>query len=224
MHTFPALTTSHLPMEFSVEPAPPYRPDLRVSHVFGRAWELYRANLGLVVGTSFVFILLALILSGGDTWGLTPAVGNILWLVVAGPLTVGLYSVLLRVVRGEEVRIASLFDGFQHFGRAFGVYVLNLVVVLVGFLLLIIPGIIMSVGLFPAMFLVWDERRPVVETLQRAWDLTRGHKFELFILGIVASIVAILGVVLLVVGFFFTAAFALLAGAVAYEELSLAAA
>lgn len=205
----------------------PYIPDLRIGYLFGKAWELYKSNLGVVVGATVVYMLITLILTGGDQLGIGGGMritGNLLMLILAGPLTVGLYSVMVRVVRSEEVSIPGLFDGFQHFGRAVGVYLLSLLAIIVGFILLIIPGIIIAVGLYPVEYLVYDERRGVVETLQRAWDLTRGHKFELFVVGVAALFVTLLGLLALGVGIIFTGAFAYLVGAVVYEELSLGAA
>lgn len=210
----------------SYSDAQAYRPDLRIGAVLSRAWNVYKHNLGIVLGATALYMLIILVLSGGEALGLGLGfqfTGNLLVVILGGPLTVGYYGVLLRVVRGQEASIGNLLDGFQHFARALGVYILMALATLVGLILLIIPGIIVAVGLWPSLYLVYDERHGVVDTLQRAWELTRGHKFELFVLGVVLIVIGVLGLVALLVGVLFTMAFAYVAAAVAYEELSLGA-
>jgi len=204
----------------------PYTPDLRVGSVLKRAWTIFRENPGTAIGVTVLYVLIIFVLSGGEVLGLGPGfqlTGNLLVIILGGPLMVGLYSVMLRLVRREAVTVANLFDGFQHFGRALGVYLLYALATLVGFLLLVIPGFIVMVGLYPALFLVYDERLGVTDTLQRAWELTKGYKWQLLLLGIVAGLIAVLGVIAFIVGVVLTTSYAYVAGAVVYEELSLAA-
>jgi uncharacterized membrane protein len=210
----------------SFSDAPSYRPELRIGPVISRAWNIYKNNLGIVLGATAVYLLIIFVLSGGELLGLGMGLqltGNLLVIILGGPLTVGYYGIMMRLVRGEEANIGDLFDGFQHFGRAVGVYLLMSLATLVGLILLIVPGIIVAVGLWPSLYLVYDERHGVVETLQRAWELTRGHKLELFVLGIVLILIGVLGLLAFVVGLILTVAFVYVAAAVAYEELSLGA-
>jgi uncharacterized membrane protein len=200
--------------------ASPYRPDLSVGHLFARAWPRFKDNLVLVVGSFAIFALISAIFSGSGSWGGSTLL-SLIGLVITGPLLVGLYGVMLRVIRDEPAEITNLFDGFQKFAQAFGVYILMSVAVAVGMILLIVPGIIVAVGLWPALFLVYDDDRGVVETLQHAWDLTNGYKLQLFIVGLVLALLFIVGLAALFVGVLFTGAFAMLVGAAAYEEIAL---
>jgi uncharacterized membrane protein len=195
-----------------------YAPDLNVSRLFSRCWPIYKANLLLIVGSFAIYVLLS-----GSLGPLGGRFGSLISFVITGPLAVGLLAIMLRLLRGEETDFPDLLLGFKEFGRAFGVYVMTVLLVIVGTLLLIVPGIIVAVGLWPALFLVYDDDRPVIDTLQRAWDLTRGHRWPLFILGLVLLLVTIAGVLALGIGVFFTGAFAVLVASAAYEELALSA-
>jgi uncharacterized membrane protein len=209
----------------TTEAAASYVPDLRVGSLLKRAWPIYKEHLGTIVGATLLYMLIFGVLSGGDFLGLGAGAvlsGNLLVLILSGPLTVGLYSVMLRLVRGEQVSVTSMFDGFQHFGRALGVYLLMGLATIVGLILLIVPGIIVAVGLWPAPYLVFDEEQGVVATLERAWEITRGYKFQLFVVAMVLLLIVVLGLVALFVGIIFTAAYAYVVSALAYEELSLA--
>lgn len=199
-----------------------YTPNLSIGHLFSRSWPLFKENLGVVVGAFVVYLLITGFLSDPDLDGDRSGLLSLIGFVIAGPLVVGLYALMLRVQRHEPVAFPDLFDGFREFGRAFGVYVLYSFAVGLGMILLIVPGIILAIGLWPALYLVMDTDLGVIDTLREAWDMTKGYKLQLFALGVVLFFFALAGLIALVVGVFFTGAFSALVGAAAYEELALA--
>lgn len=212
-------------MENQYSSAPPlvsaYQPNLSIGHLFGKAFEIFKTNVGLVLGA---FIAYALILTlpqmiGGD--GAFGALLSLVTLIIGGPLVVGYYGLLLKIVRNESAEFSNLFDGFQKFGQSVGVYLLTALVVFVGFLLLIVPGVILSVGLWPVFLLVYDGSEGVVDTLKRAWDLTNGYKLPLFILFLVTGLFILAGIIALGVGIIITGAIGSIIYPLAYEELSL---
>ncbi len=201
----------------------PYIPDLSIGHLFSRSWPLFKEHLWLLVGT---FALYALAVSIGsnpitDGSGMGDGVLSIIGFVITGPLTAGIYWMMLKVHRHEPIEFGDLFVGFNEFGRAFGVYAISAIATGLGLILLIVPGIIIAVGLWPAMYLVMDDDRGVMDTLQEAWAMTSGYRLQLFLLGVALAFLVLLGILALFIGIFFTGTFALLVGAAAYEELSL---
>ena len=187
-----------------------YYPNLQVSHVFGRAWQTLKDNMGLVFGMVIVEILILLI----------SAIIPLLPLILTGPLQAGVYYAFVRMLRGEEVEFSNMFDGFQQFGRALGVYLLYTLAVLAAMLLLIVPGIILAIGLLPAMYLILDDDYGVGDTLQEAWDMTRGYKWDIFVIMLAIMGMCILGLLVFIIGVFFTAVFAYVIMAAVYDELA----
>lgn len=196
-----------------------YVPDLSLGHLFSRSWGPFKEHLGLLVGA---FTVYALIAGGLGALSSDSSLLNLVSFVISGPLSAGLYWLMLEIHRDEQAEFADLFAGFREFGRAFGVYALSLIAMMVGLLLLIVPGIIIAIGLWPALFLVMDDSLGVMDTLRRAWDMTRGYRWQLFVLGLVLTFVALAGLLAFGVGILFTGAFAMFVGAAAYEELALA--
>ncbi len=201
----------------------PYVPNLSISYLFSRSWPRFKEHLWVLVGTFTVYVLLLGI--GSDTWDGDRTGGGLLNLVafvVTGPLTAGLYWMMLKVQRDEPVEFTDLFAGFGEFGRAFGVHVLSAIAFVLGLILLIVPGLIILVGLWPAIFLVMDDELDVMDTLKKAWAMTAGHRLQLFALGVVLFFLVLVGIVAFIVGVLFTGALASLVAAAAYDELSLA--
>ncbi len=209
--------------DFDTRYEEPYIPNLSIGYLFSRSWPRFKDNLWLLVGTFTLYALLIGI--GSDTWDGDRTGGgllNLVALIVTGPLTAGLYWMMLKVQRDEPIEFTDLFAGFGEFGRAFGVYVLSTIAVVIGLILLIVPGLILAVGLWPGLFLVMDDELGVMDTLRKAWDMTSGHRLQLFGLSIVLSLLVLAGIIVFLVGVLFTGAFAALVAAAAYDELALA--
>jgi uncharacterized membrane protein len=194
-------------------------PNLAVSHLFSRGWNAFKANLGLVYAILVAYVVISSIFSykqnGGAFSGMLALVG----LVIGGPLTAGMYRATLRLARGEAVEFVSMFDGFKRFGIALGVYWLVAIATVVGLCLLIVPGIVIGLGLAPALFLVLEENAGVMDTLRRAWAVTQGHKMDLFVLSLALAGFNILGLLALVVGVLVTAPASVMIFAAAIDEM-----
>jgi len=198
-------------------------PNLSVSYLFSRAWERMRSHLGPTVAVFFVYVIATNLTStvirddGGFDF-----FAKVIEFVVRGPMTVGALWFGLNLVRGEEANIGALFEGFRKFGTSFLVYLVYVLAICIGFVLLIIPGIIAAIGFGPSLLLVMDEDLTVGDHLRKAWDMTRGYKGQLFVVGMAALGVNILGFLALGVGIFFTGALTLVVEALVYEELKAA--
>lgn len=88
----------------------------------------------------------------------------------------------LAPLRGEgDPDLARAFDDVKRvYWPAALTTLLWGVLVAVGLVLLIVPGVIALVGWTPWAAIVVAERRTGWEALSRAWDLTRGHRLDLF--------------------------------------------
>ena len=195
-------------------------PDLSVGHLFSRGWETFKANFWLSLGIAVLYLVLTSLGSGGAGHGGFSGFLNLVGFVIAGPLTAGVYNVYLRMARGESVEFASMFDGFKQMGKSVGVYWLMLLATIVGFVLLVVPGIVLGLGLLPAMFLVLDGNLGVMDTLKRSWEMTNGYKWQLFLVALAVVGINILGLVALVIGVFITMTVTMLIFAAAYDELA----
>jgi uncharacterized membrane protein len=139
--------------------------------------------------------------------------------VVSILASLGLTSFSLRAHDNiETVTIGDLWNP-DPVWRYLGAYLLILLIVIVGFILLVIPGIIASLGLSFATYLVIDRGMQPVASIKESWRITKGNKWRIFLLGLALTGVNILGALALVVGLLVSVPITLLAVVHAYRYL-----
>lgn len=146
-----------------------------------------RGRWGVAIGTCFVYGLLSGI-SGAFSAETSPGFYltlNIVTLLISGPLAVGINRFMLTLARGkEEPRFVQLFSGFSDvFLKSLGVMILFGLIVFVGIILLVIPGIIATFMYSQAFYILADDPSiSVVECLRKSRQMMVGHKFDYFVL------------------------------------------
>jgi len=117
-------------------------------------------------------------------------------------ITYGSKLIYLDAVRDKEIDIKKLFDGFRIYLNIILANLLKTVLVFVGFLMLIIPGIIAACRLAFVPYLVMDEKLDGVQAVERSWKLTRGKGWTIFFMGITSFFIVIAGLICLIIGIF----------------------
>jgi uncharacterized membrane protein len=103
------------------------------------ARQALAGNWGLAVGVTLVYLLCFVAMAA------IPVLGNLVNLVISGPLILGFMTFFLVVARGGGATLGLLFGGFGRFGAAFCAYWLMALLVLAWAL----PGlVVVSVMLF----------------------------------------------------------------------------
>ncbi len=109
----------------------------------------------------------------------------------------------LQVMRNEEADLKLLFEGFRT--KYLNIILSNLIVValvILGFMMLIIPGIIVLCRLAFVPYLVMDKNLEAMKAVEKSWELTRGYGWQVLGLGIVSIGVFIVGLIFCFVGVF----------------------
>ena len=127
-------------------------------------------------------------------FALPPLVAGLLSLVIGLASLVVSIAAIRVFVSNETERLPR-----EHFTRRMGWTVLNFIigavvfgiVVGLGFVVLIIPGIFLLVSLFFWSVFVAVEDQNFVESFTSSWGLTKGHRLKLFLLGIAVALITI---------------------------------
>ena len=213
-------------------------PGLDVGEVVTTTWTIYKDKMGLVLGG----VLIALIIQQmaavpasiaqqfmgaegvDDGTRLIAAAGwfvfqIITWLVQMY-MTCGTTLLLLNVVKGRPAEITDIFKGGAYFGRMLLCSFIVGIMVFLGTLACIVPGVIIGLMFFPFVSVLVDRDAPGLDALWQAKDLTNGHKGSLFLLMMAMFGIQLLGLMACCVGMLFTTPLVGLMGTVAYMRMS----
>lgn len=111
---------------------------------------------------------------------------SLIIVVVGFYASVVLYKFILSVIRGKELSITECFKA--PFKNIWAVIIAGLLIeifITLGCIFLIIPGIIVGIGFtFFTSVLADNPELTGWEIVKKSWEITKGHKGEIFVLGL----------------------------------------
>lgn len=134
-------------------------------------------------------------------------------------LTFGMYKIILSIVRHENTSFNDIFSYKKDFLKLFLLSLIITILCDIGFMFLIIPGIIISLMYSMVYYINVDKNLKIKELLKESKDLIKGYKkdyffFQLSFIGWILLTILSLGILLIFVGPYMSFAEALY-----YEEL-----
>lgn len=135
-------------------------------------------------------------------------------------IEIGLVTFSLRTHDAvEKVTLKDLWNPTPFLWYVISQFLVG-VIVLVGLVLLIIPGVIAMLGLMFSSYLIIDKNLGPIEAIKESWRMTKGHKMQLFLLVLALIGINILGFLALFVGLIVSVPISMLAVAHVYRKLS----
>jgi uncharacterized membrane protein len=192
-------------------------------------WETFKKRPWFFVGSTVV-ILLASVLIDTFTSGLDAAiagspdepsiVGSIINLALGTLISMGATAFYLAAHDNPDtVDLSSLWHP-RPLWKFLGASILFDLAVAVGFVLLIVPGIIFALMFMFVTFIVIDRELGPIEALKESHRITHGHKWKLLGFVLVLLIINLLGALALLVGLLVSIPVSSLAFAYAYRLLA----
>ena len=135
---------------------------------------------------------------------------------IASPIGMSTNWVFLKAVRREKIEIKDMFSVFErNYWNAVIAGLIKTIIIVLGFLMLIVPGIIFACRFAFVSYLVIDEKMEAIEALKASWAMTKGHGWTIFGMALLAFLIIIAGLLVLFFGVFIsvmwiTASFAVL--------------
>ena len=111
---------------------------LDVGLAFSQGSELFKAHMGILIGSFLLFMVLIMATAS------VPFVGSCVQITLQGPLLGGFFILILNLVRTGAASIGDLFKGFESFGGLFLVTLAQALIVT----LVILPGVALMIGGF----------------------------------------------------------------------------
>lgn len=184
-----------------------------IKSLFNDAWKDYKKYWGVILLiTLTVAIVHAMGMSGmqyDPQYGSfeTGGVASLFsWLAMTW-IAIGYLNFLLNIVDGKQAQYRDIFYGVKSVEQ-FAYYVLITLVyaavVMLGTLLLIIPGIILAIGLGFARYYIAENRLGFKAAFTASWEITKGNKWKIFGFAVVAVLFNLLGLIALGIGLLIT--------------------
>ena len=116
------------------------------------------------------------------------------------PMEYGFAYGFLRAARNEKLQINDVFNVFQNYSAAVLANLLTAMIIMIGLMVLIIPGIVFACKLAFVPYLVVDKKMDAVSAVKESWRMTRGHAFSVFLIGFLAIFIGLAGLITFGVG------------------------
>lgn len=227
----------------ALEEIPPGSDPLNITACVKRGFELTTRNFGMILLVGVVYV--AVSIAGGvvmtlvDTalgWGQSTQQtftsdsgfttnyqqnGSILNMVVTQVLSVflsiGATRIGLNIVSGREFSIGMLFSGGKKLLPVILATILYMLMVIVGLILLIVPGVYLVLRYGQYMNAMVDRDLGIMESFRYSSSITTNNRLNLFLLALLCFAITLAGAVALCVGLIFAIPVTWLTWIVAYR-------
>lgn len=180
---------------------------VRIGDWVSRGWDLLTAN-------PWPYILFALLNC------LIQAAGRgIIGFIIGAHLTAGFFIAALKQMRGEKIEFGDFWKAFNVFVPFFLAGLVVKVLVLFGLLFCLVPGIYLAVSYLLVYPILWETRMDFWEAMELSRKVITKQWFSWLGLALVLILINLAGVLLCLVGIFFTIPLTYFILAVAYEEV-----
>lgn len=197
---------------------------LSINDLIATGWDKFKSRPGLLIGALAIVWIFGFIPNMlNNVWednALMVVVTNLVFLIPQLILGMGLIRIVLDILQGRQTGIQDLFNQYPLFLRFLAGSILYNLIVFVGLILLIVPGIWLGIRLQFFSYLIIDKNMGPIEALKSSFEMTKGYAFDLFLLGIVAIILNILGALAVLLGLLVSVPVTMIALAEAYRRLS----
>ncbi len=192
-----------------------------IEAAFKFGWETFKKRPGFFISMTVIVLIVSWVTGYSIEMvaGKESVIAGLLNLAISTLVDLGVVATVLKVYDSvESVSLSNLWHPQQYLPYL-GATLLTAVIVVVGLILLIVPGIIAAVTLLFVKFLVVDRKLGPVEALKESARITKGHRMTLFLFVLAIAVINIIGAILLLIPLLVTIPVSSLAMVYAYRQL-----
>jgi hypothetical protein len=116
------------------------------------------------------------------------------------PVTFGVDYAYLKASRGEKLIIRDMFAFLRDYWNVVIAGLLTTLIVALGTLFLIIPGIIFACKLIFVPYIVMDRKMKATDAIKESWMMTNGYAWKVFLMILLGIPIIIAGYICLIYG------------------------
>jgi uncharacterized membrane protein len=200
--------------------------EVKIGDYFGRGWAIFKEYAWGFILFTLVFVLINAVLaqlphplgmrtSDGALGGGINLIANILTPVLGA----GYYCVAFQIARNRPKSFSDFFNGFKKFLPLFLTSLVSGLLIGLGLLLLIVPGIYLAVSYMFAQLFVIDKNMDFWPAMETSRKLITKKWFAFLGLGILLLLLVLAGVLVFGIGVLVTVPLAACVLAAAYEDI-----
>jgi len=140
-------------------------------------------------------------------------------IITIPPMIFGLYYIAVQFAAGKKVEISDIFKGFNYFFLSWGIFIVALIAIGIGFALLIIPGILLAILLQYTVAVAIMEKKGVFASIRRSYEIGKKNFVFSIVLCIFLTLLSSLGAITYI-GALLTCPFSILITVVAAKHLT----
>ncbi len=188
--------------------------DVRIGDCVGRSWDMLQKNFWLLVGATFLVMLIA------GAMGAVRILGPIVSMLLGGVLNGGLYYLYLKVKRGEPATVGDAFAGFSlAFVPLMLAGLISGLLTAVGLVCCLVPGIYLGVAWIFTLLLVVDRKLDFWPAMELSRKVVTRHWWVIFGLLLVNILIILGGVLACGIGIFVAVPITIGSLIFAYEDI-----
>jgi uncharacterized membrane protein len=175
----------------------------------GLAWDLVKPHW---IPLSAIFFIVTAI-------SVVPYLGGCIMFIIGGAIYVGVNRAILGMLAGRPPTVGMMFEGFDRMGQAFLAHLVVGLLVGLGILFCIVPGVILGLMWMFFSLILAETDLDFWPAMEASADLTAGYRWPLFCLMMANLVVILLGVMACGVGIFVAEPVVFTSMALAYRFL-----
>ncbi len=188
-------------------------------------WQTFKVSWKLILGVLLLSTAINLAPAlvgnsiGADNSGMQLIVSILSWVfgIIIG---IGQLKIAIELVDKKSPPFSELFSHYRLFFHTLFTQIMVGIIVVIGLVLLIIPGIVFALRLQFAVYAVVDGGMGPLAAISASWTMTKGSTIKLLLYAIASFLVLFAGLLLLGVGLILAVPTTMLATAYIYRTLS----
>ncbi len=202
---------------------------LSVGSFIGTSWEIFKKRPWFLIGV-WLLSTIGFFAVSGISSGITTSIGHgaqfislvVNWII---QILYGMGLIAFFLKAHDDINAVSFKDLWhpRKFWSYVGAYALYIIAILVGYILLLVPGVIAMIAFFFAPYFVIDKGMGPIEAMKASARITKGNRLRLLALFGACGLLALLGFIALIVGILVVIPVVSLIYVNAYRRLSAAA-
>jgi len=179
-------------------------------------WEGIKKNFWYFVGITFLYLIISSASSiiDRDNEGI-----RIIDLILSAWVTAGFVKILLDYHANKKDPVSTLFTQTKYFWRMLGATILLGLIIVVGLIFFIIPGIYLALRYQFTINFIVDKDMGIFEAMGESARITSGQKWQLLLFNLAQLGIIILGAMIFGVGIFIAIPIVYLADIHVYKQL-----